>query len=102
MADSIHINDTSVREEAAQIESAAAYLGKVLLSPQDIRTTLPANENGKSAYERAQERISRLGVLLDQEADNIRSLNMAFAEFDEMMGRLRENGSRRPVITVRE
>lgn len=102
MADIIYVNPERAGEEAKQIESAASYLGKVSLTPQDMRTSLPANTNGKSAYGRAQDRISRLGVLLDWEAQNIRRLGGVFAEFDEMMGRLGENGFRHPVITAKE
>lgn len=102
LADIIRVNHGSVQADAAQVESAASYLRNVPLTPQDTRTTLLANANGKSAYGRTQDGISRLGVLLDKEARNIRSLGAAFTEFDEMMGRFGENGSRHPVIKARE
>lgn len=102
MTDLIRMNQARVEKDAARIESAAAYLGNVPLTRQDTRTTLPANARGRSAYKRGQERISMLGVLLDEEAKNIRGLGAAFTEFDEMMGRFGENGPRCQVITARE
>lgn len=98
MSDRIYINQGRVKEDAAQVKSAAAYLQKVSLSPQDTRTTLAANEKGKSAYESSQERISKIGLMLDKEAQNIRELGVAFTEFDEMMGSLGENGVRHSMI----
>lgn len=83
-----------------RIESAAVYLTAVPLDSQDIKTTISANTNGKAAYQRFQERIACLGVMLDQEVDHIRSLNVAFTEFDEMMGRLMEKGGRGAVISA--
>ncbi len=102
MAENIRVNQGQAEKDAALMDSAAAYLGNVPLTRQDTRTTLPANERGRSAYGRGQERISRLGVLLDVEAENIRGLGAAFVEFDEMMGRFKENGPRYPVIRARE
>ena len=40
MADIIYVNHERVEEDAARVESAAAYLRSVLLAPQDTRTTL--------------------------------------------------------------
>ena len=94
MADKIQVNRQNIENEAMQIESAASYLMKVPLDSQDTRSTIPANANGKEAYERSQERISALGDLLDQEVENIRELNEAFEKFDEMMGLLTGNVSR--------
>lgn len=102
MAGIIYVDQENVNADAARLESAAAYLEKVSLVPQDMRTTLPANENSKNAYEKSQDRLERLGRLLDQEARNIRELGLAFAEFDEMMGRLGENGSRHPSIIAKK
>ena len=102
LTDLIRVNDGRVKADAAQMESAAAYLRNVPLTRQDTRTTLPANGNGKSAYGRSQERISRLGVLLDQEAQNIRGLGNAFTEFDGMMAGFGEIGFRHPVISAGE
>ena len=100
MPDRIQINYERAEENAIRIENAAGYLQNVSLVPQDMKTTLPANANSKEAYERAQERISSLGTLLDQEAENIRGLNVAFEEFDRMLGRFAESENRYPVITA--
>ncbi len=101
MAEGIHINHEKAKEDAMGVKSAAVYLQSVPLVPQDMRTTLPANAKGKRAYSRSQDEIFRLGTLLDLEAENIRSLNVAFEEFDRMLGEFEKNGSRYPVITVR-
>ena len=102
MADLIYVNHERVEEDAARVESAAAYLRSVLLAPQDTRTTLFVNERSKTAYERSQDRISQLGLLLDQESQNIRDLGAAFVEFDEMMGRLGGNADRYCVMEAKE
>ncbi len=94
MADKIRVNRQNIEKDAMQIESAASCLMKVPLDSQDTRSTIPANANGKAAYERSQERISALGDLLDREVENIRGLNEAFENFDEMMGQLAGNVSR--------
>ena len=101
MPDRIQINCERVEENAMSVENAADYLQNVTLVPQDMKTTLPANANSKTAYERAQGRIASLGTMLDQEAKNIRGLNMAFEEFDRMLGRFGENKNRYPEITAR-
>ena len=83
MGDKIWINPGKVEEDAAQIGSAAADLTRVPLAFQDMRSTIPANANSKRAYERFQESMSSLGVLLKGEVGNIRGLGAAFIEFDE-------------------
>lgn len=102
IADKIQINRGQAEADAVQIESVASYLTAVPLGVQDVRTTIPANSNSKAAYQRFQERIADLGAMLDQEADNIRGLNAAFTEFDEMMGRLTENGGRGSAVSARK
>ncbi len=98
MAETIYINQGKAEEDAKRIEGAAAYLANVPLVPQDTRTTLPANTKSKEAYGRSQNRLSDLGALLDREVKNIRGLNVAFTQFDEMTGRLARDTSRYPVI----
>lgn len=92
MAENIFINDDRVREDAGRLEGAAAYLKSTPLSPQDQRTTLPANSAGLLSYEEAQKNLACLGTVLDRETENIRELHMAFEEFDEMLGRLSRGG----------
>lgn len=100
-ADKIQVKRESAEADAVRIESAAACLAAAPLDSQDMRTTIPANASSKAAYQRFQERIASLGTMLDQEVNNIRSLNVAFTEFDEMMGRLTADGGRGSVISVR-
>ena len=75
MADRLHIDQGRVREDAAQLQSAAGYLQNISLFPQDSRTTLAANEKGKAAYGNSQ---------------------------DRMMGSLGEQGPRHSVITAKK
>mgnify|MGYP002509592322 CR=1 FL=1 len=100
MAERIQINHGKAEQDATGITNAASYLQKVSFVSEDMRTTLPANANCKAAYERSQERISKLGAMLDQEAENIRGLNVAFAQFDRLLGRFEENGGRCQAITA--
>lgn len=102
MADEIRVDQKEAEEKAAGIESASGYFQVCALVPQDTRTTIPANENGRSAYGRSQSHIQSLGGALDQEVTNIRSLNAAFAEFDKMMGELKGLGSRHMTIRGKE
>ena len=44
------------------------------------------------------EGIELLGQTLDSDVHNIRSLNLSFSQFDEMMGKLAQHGTRYPVI----
>ena len=59
------------------------------------------SEYGKAAAGLADEE-EKLRSMLDQEADNIRGLNAAFTEFDEMMGRFTENGGRGSAVSARK
>ena len=86
MAENIYINHEKVREDAECVEGAAAFLKYIPLSSQDARTTLPASVKSRISYEQTQKNLARLGASLNQEAQNIRSLNVAFAEFDRMSG----------------
>ena len=49
-------------------------------------------------YGYAQQGIELLGQTLDGDVHNIRSLNLSFSQFDEMMGKLAQHGTRYPVI----
>lgn len=88
MPGTIEVDYRNADAEAVQIENAADYFRGAALTPQDTRTTLPANKNGKTAYRKAQEHMETLGASLNREAGNIRELYKAFEEFDNMMGEL--------------
>lgn len=92
MAERLQVDRDTVESEAQTIGSAVEYFKSSTLTPTDTRTTLTANEKAKSAFETAQEGIGAFGAALNQEASNIRSLNVAFEEFDSMMGKLSANG----------
>ena len=102
MAGEIRVNQHQADESAARIDSGAGYFTNSPLVPQDTRTTIPANANGRAAYGRSQSCMEELGSALDQEVRNIRSLNAAFTEFDEMMGELAKTGSRHMTIRAAE
>lgn len=84
----IEVNYRNIDAEAAKIASSADYFRGAALAPQDTRTTLPANKNGKAVYRKAQEHVEALGASLNREAGNIRELYESFEEFDNMMGGL--------------
>lgn len=98
MPEGIKVNHEHVDEAANQIETAKSYFRYVPLVPQDSKTTIPANSESKEAYEYAQQGIELLGQTLDGDVQNIRSLNLSFLQFEEMMGKLAQHGSRYPVI----
>lgn len=62
MADRINIDQGRVEEKAGQIRGAAAYLVNVPLTPQDNKTTLPANEKGRRHTEGPRSGLPLLGV----------------------------------------
>lgn len=88
MQGNIYVNQRDIETKAERIESVSDYLGSKALEHQDVRTTIPANPNGKAAFERTQSGMERLGTALDREVKNIRSLQISFIQFDEMMGGL--------------
>ena len=94
----IKVNNGHVNEVATQIETAKSYFRHVPLVPQDSKTTISANSKSKEAYGYAQQGIELLGQTLDGDVHNIRSLNLSFSQFDEMMGKLAQHGTRYPVI----
>lgn len=92
MAENIRVNHERIRREAEQLKGASAYLKNMPLPVMDVRTTLPANINGRRAYEQGQKNLAKLGRALEHEAENIEGLNLAFAEFDKMAGELGRGG----------
>lgn len=98
MSKGIKVNNGHVNEVATQIETAKSYFRHVPLVPQDSKTTISANSKSKEAYGYAQQGIELLGQTLDGDVHNIRSLNLSFSQFDEMMGKLAQHGTRYPVI----
>jgi type VII secretion effector (TIGR04197 family) len=101
MTGTLQVNQETVESEAVTIANAAKYFEPSMMTPIDTRTTLTANQSAKSAFETAQVSIGAFGELMDQEAANIRSLNVKFKEFDTMMGTLAESGLRAPNIVMK-
>jgi len=100
MADELNVNEVQVEDDAAGIAGAAQYFQAVPLSSVDNNSTITANGRGQEAYGKAQSNIAAYGSALDQDVANIRSLNVSFKEFDNMMGQLSKNGSRVPTISA--
>ena len=100
MADGLNVNEVQVESDAAGISAATQYFQAVPLSSIDNNSTITANSKGQEAYEKAQSNIAAYGSTLDQDVANIRSLNVSFQEFDNMMGQLSKNGSRVPTISA--
>lgn len=49
------------------------------------------NSKSKEAYGYAQQGIELLGQTLDSDVHNIRSLNLSFSQFDEMINSVSQN-----------
>lgn len=102
MADNITIKVADVEKYVSNLNGAAGYFLENHLVPSDNKSTISANENGKNAYGAAQSAVATLGVCLEQEAKNIRSLGASFKEYDEMLAKLWESGTRYPRIKAAE
>lgn len=85
MNEGIYINFGAVQEEASQIEHAADVFQAGTLNPEDSVTSLEEDENLHLAFNISQELLVALGVTMDREATNIRSIGNAFEEYDQMM-----------------
>lgn len=85
MNEGICINFEAVEEEALQIERAADVFQAGTLNPEDNVTSLEEDENLHLAFNMSQELLVALGVTMDREAVNIRSIGTAFEEYDHMM-----------------
>ncbi|MEG0721931.1 MAG: TIGR04197 family type VII secretion effector [Lachnospiraceae bacterium] len=88
----LNINTASVEGGAARIASAANCFQKRSLSSTDSRTTLSCNEKSKTAFQDAQSNMEAFASALDQDAANIRSLNVAFKQYDAMLSAMMRNG----------
>lgn len=102
MSDIIRVGEENVEEQALSMQGAATYFQVNPLLPCDEKSTITANNRGKTAYYKAQEVASLVGSNLDKEAQNIRSLGAEFTEYDEMLAGLWESGTRYHVITAVE
>lgn len=93
MSGQIKVSSSSAAAEASRVSGAAQYFRGRTLPMQDGTSTISANQNSKDAYEGAQKEGTSIGRALDKDAENIRSLGNAFAEFDTMMGTLNGQGN---------
>lgn len=88
MSDTLQVNSGIVDEAANKINGASQYLTGQGLSSADEKSTITAVNNSSVSFKNSQTLVTSLGATLNQEAENIRSLGVAFKEFDEMMGEL--------------
>lgn len=91
MAD-MNINSANVEGGAARIASAANCFEKRTLPSKDTRSTISANQKSKSAFQEAQSNMESFAAALDQDAANIRSMNVAFQQYDAMISDMLRNG----------
>ncbi|MCM1496638.1 MAG: TIGR04197 family type VII secretion effector [Bacteroides sp.] len=100
MAGQIIIKKDEIEEHAEELITVTQYFRETLLNSVDNRSTISANNNAQEAFADSQKALARFGEALEQEAEQIRSLNLTFQELDEMMGKLLEQGMRYPTITT--
>jgi len=93
MGGGLRLDDERISLEANSLAGAAGYFNAKTLGSADTRSTITANGSSKNAFRSAQDNIASFGGALDKEAENIRSLNLAFKEFDAMMGMLARGGN---------
>lgn len=99
MSEEIKINQTSVENDATVLSGAASYFKEVALIPSDGETTITANGNGQSNFDKSQKLIASFGAAIEKEVGNVRQLGATFEEYDNMMSKLWENGCRYETLT---
>lgn len=100
MTDQIVINKKEAEAHTEELMTAARYFQEAPLNFMDNRSTISGNKCAQEAYDNGQKAIARFGKALEQEAGQIKSLNLAFQELDEMMAKLLEQGMRYSTITA--
>lgn len=78
----ILVNHEAVISEAKVIEEAAQFFSYKTLHNVDIRTTLVANERGKTTYDNSQRAVSSLRSGIEKEVKNIREMDQEYLRFD--------------------
>lgn len=102
MPEEISISSANAESDAQAMAGLAQYLCETVLIPADSKSTISANGKCHTAFIKSQQEIAAFGITLEQEAANIRSVNLAFVEYDELISTLMGNGSRVPVIAAAE
>lgn len=92
MEDEKIINLDASEEYSSNIQSISNYFSVTPLVPEDSRSTIAANQNGKNAYYKSQEALDKFADALDKDAENIRSIGLAFKECDDLISGLYESG----------
>lgn len=88
MANRIILNEEEIEEHAEDITLASKAFEEKKLTQPVKASTIVAYGNSQEEFKKAQDNITLFGTALAQDADNIRSLNVEFKEFDEMIGEL--------------
>lgn len=87
----IRINFESTESDVQGIENAAIALQAQKLNPEDMQTTLSANNNQQVAFTESQMLLVALGEALDKEVINARSIGTEFQQYDQMIADLMDN-----------
>ncbi len=82
MAETIRVIQENIQNDASSINKATDYFDKRELPHIDNRTTISANQKGKDAYNESQSLIYLLGINLNRQIENIRSLGLEFEQVD--------------------
>lgn len=86
----INVNKSTVNTYSEGVSGTAKGFEYDQLKSTDYETTISAASNGRKAYYSAQRADVLLGNCLEQEAKNIRSLGVAFQQYDEMLASVAE------------
>lgn len=88
MSEEVCIREENTEAYASGIKEASALFEGKPLEPCDIRSTIHANQRGQEAYASACVMLAGFGESLGQEAAEIKSFGIAFAEYDKMLAGL--------------
>lgn len=87
-AGNIESNVNQTENDASKIKSVSDCFQEDSLNPRDHETTLIANANLHAAFDLSQSLMVSLGAAMDKETSNIRSVGVAFEQYDQMIADL--------------
>ncbi len=101
MPEEVCIREENIEEHVSGIKGASALFAGKPLEPCDTRSTIHANQKGQEAYGSARGMTARFGKSLEQEAADIKSLGLTFAEYDKMLAGLwKRNAGKQEAVTL--
>ncbi|MEE0862548.1 MAG: TIGR04197 family type VII secretion effector [Lachnospiraceae bacterium] len=86
----INVDKSTVSTYSEGVSATAKGFSFDQLQYTDYKTTISAATKGRKAYYDAQWADLELGKCLEQEAKNIQSLGLKFAQYDEMLANIAE------------